>query len=116
VSRLRDVAAALVAKIRTQALASRIPGQTDDERRVAFAAIDPLLEELMREIHELEVVVDPLADVAARRDGSGEYLRAIVEGIEIYVARAEGRPGPKSVEGFARAGDVQIPIAPDPEP
>lgn len=109
-SRLRDTAAALVARVRTQALASQLD-QTDEDRRIAWASIDRYLEPLMEQVHELEGIVVALEDY----DRGSPDVAKIVAAIEDHMKRSRTSPAPAGAPGFVRAGDVQLPIA-DPAP
>lgn len=115
-SRLRDTAAALVAKVRTQALAASLPGgQTDEERRSSRSSIDRLLEQLMERIHDVEPVIDALEHFRDLPRGAGPKAtgdvvsRLLQAPLEKYPAGGPAPP-PPPIPGFARAGDVH----PDP--
>jgi hypothetical protein len=112
VSRLRDTAAELVAKVRTQALAASLPGgQTDEERRSSWAPVDRLLERLMERIHDVEPVIDALEDFRDLPRGAGPKATGEVVSRLLKALCPPGTPAPAppAIPGFARAGDVQLP-------
>ncbi len=138
-SSLRDSAAGLVSKVRTQLLVeSRGLAQSDVERRKAWAAIERDADALMAAVHRFEPVVDrlegyaELAKFAAKGQPNvvvAEAASAVVKAVEAFVAGGsealehtgrttptQGRSGPPPA-GWARAGDVQLPLGDrDPDP
>ena len=118
-SSIRDSAARLVALVRTQILAQAHGlAQSDIELRRAHDAIEKNCDELMAEVHKLEAVVAPLEEYAQLLKDRIELLspqviavaRAIVRAIDSYVGAPADPPPATKAEGFARAGDVQLPL------
>jgi len=123
VSSLIDTAASLVAKMKTQAFAEGHE-LTQDNRHAAYAQIDQALERFMARVREFAPLLEavdsysqirreiPSLEQAERLEGP---IRKILEELERLSQPIRG-PAPAAVTGFARAGDVQIPITPDPGP
>lgn len=126
-SALRDSAAGLVAKVRTQLLVqSRGLEQSDIERRKAHNAIEKDCDALMAAAHELEPIVGPLEEyrglLKERIDVINPEVIAVakvlVQAIDAYVIAerpAPGHAGQWKVEGFVPAGDLRLPLG-DREP
>jgi len=128
-SRLRDSAAALVSKIRTQAMAARLPGsQSDAERILSWGKIDDAINPLMDQVHALEPVISALEELRescrlsipalTRAQEQAAASKKLLDQIEVYAAVPwTQRSSTPAAEGFTRAGDVQLPIGDrDPEP
>jgi hypothetical protein len=129
VSRLRYGAAALVSRVRTQALAARLPGSQDDGTRIAaWGTIDDCITRLMDQIHALEPVIDALEDyressrlslpALTRAQAQAAAAKRLLDQIEIYSAVTGTQlSSTPAAEGFARPADVQLPIGDrDPDP
>jgi hypothetical protein len=113
---------ALVAKMKTQAFAEGYElTQSTDDKRAAYARIDQALERFMQRVRELEPLIEAVESYrelcrGSHSEGAEDPAAAsrVIAELEKFTRGYARSTSPPPIQGFARAGDVQLDVALEP--